>query len=42
MSELDAIYQGFLQGSFSVAVAAFEALRQWGFPGLEQASGYFG
>ena len=28
--------------SNSVAVAAFEALRQWGFPGLEQASGYFG
>ena len=28
--------------SNSVAVAAYEVLRQWGFPGLEQSSGYFG
>ena len=27
MSELEAIYQGFLQGSFSVAVAAFLLIR---------------
>ena len=28
--------------SNSVAVAAYEALRQWGFPGLLRGSGYFG